>query len=87
MTNLCTNLFIEKPAFLKFLEFYLEFWEKKNWITKYHPYGWVQWYCDFYDGKRSSDDERQIDRWIKTAGPKSRWRRRLINLLREKKLM
>ena len=31
----------------------LEFWEQKKWITKYHPYGWVQWYCDFYTGKRS----------------------------------
>lgn len=22
----------------------LEFWEKNDWITKYHPYGWIQWY-------------------------------------------
>ena len=21
----------------------LEFWEEKEWITKHHPYGWVQW--------------------------------------------
>ena len=21
-----------------------------------HPYGWVQWYCDYYSGKRSADD-------------------------------
>jgi hypothetical protein len=57
----------------------LEFWESKDWISKYHPYGWVQWYCDFYHGKRSPDDERQINRWKKTAGPKSRFRRALIN--------
>ena len=57
----------------------LEFWEDKNWISKHHPYGWVQWYCDFYSGKRSPDDDRQIDRWVKTAGPKSRFRRALIN--------
>ena len=63
----------------------LEFWESKNWITKHHPYGWVQWYCDFYSGKRCPDDERQIDRWIKTAGPKSRFRRALINLIKNKK--
>ena len=63
----------------------LEFWEKKNWITKYHPYGWVQWYCDFYNGKRSKDDDRQIYRWIRTAGPKSRFRRALINLILKKK--
>ena len=41
----------------------LEFWEMKNWINKQNPYGWVHWYCDFYMGKRSPDDERQIKRW------------------------
>lgn len=59
----------------------LEFWEEKEWIKKYHPYGWVQWYCDFYNGKRSEDDKRQIQRWIRTAGPDSRFRRVLINLI------
>ena len=63
----------------------LEFWEDKNWISKHHPYGWVQWYCDFYSGKRSPDDDRQIDRWVKTAGPKSRFRRALINEIHRKK--
>jgi hypothetical protein len=63
----------------------LDFWEEKNWITKYHPYGWVQWYCDFFTGKRSPDDERQIKRWIRTAGPKSRFRRMLINLIKKHK--
>ena len=62
----------------------LEFWEEKNWITNYHPYGWVQWYCDFFMGKRSPDDERQIQRWVKTAGPKSRFRKMLINLIHKK---
>ena len=61
----------------------LEFWESKGWITKYHPYGWVQWYCDFYTGKRGPDDERQINRWIRTAGPNSRFRMRLINLIKK----
>lgn len=63
----------------------LEFWEDKNWITKYHPYGWVQWYCDFYQGKRCPDDERQIDRWKKTAGPNSRFRKWLVKIIVEKK--
>ena len=62
----------------------LEFWEEKDWITKHHPYGWVQWYCDFYKGKRGPDDERQVDRWTKTAGPRSRFRRMLINMIHEK---
>lgn len=63
----------------------LEFWEEKEWITKHHPYGWVQWYCDFCTGKRSSDDERQIKRWIQTAGPNSRFRKALINMIKRKK--
>ena len=63
----------------------LEFWEEKDWISKHHPYGWVQWYCDFYSGKRGKDDIRQISRWIKTAGPQSRFRKRLINMIKNKK--
>ena len=63
----------------------LDLWESKGWISKLHPYGWVQWYCDFYNGKRCSDDERQIKRWIKTAGPKSRFRRALINRIKKNK--
>jgi len=61
----------------------LEYWEGANWITKNNPYGWVQWYCDFCMGKRGSDDDRQINRWVQTAGPNSRFRKRLINLINE----
>ena len=43
----------------------LEFWQEKKWITKNHPYGWIQWYCDFYNGKRRIDDQWQISRWIR----------------------
>ena len=46
----------------------LEYWQDKNWISETHPYGWMQWYCDFYNGERSEDDERQIKRWKNTAG-------------------
>jgi hypothetical protein len=63
----------------------LEYWEDKNWITKLHPYGWVQWYCDFFNGERTSDDERQIKRWVRTAGPNSRFRKRLINMIHDNK--
>ena len=63
----------------------LEFWEEKTWISKHHPYGWIQWYCDFYLGKRSPDDIRQVNRWIRTAGPNSRFRKRLINLINKNK--
>lgn len=61
----------------------LEDWESKGWIVEQDPYGWVQWYCRFYAGRRSIDDARQIDRWNKYTGPKSgRWRKNLINKLK-----
>ena len=43
----------------------LEEWEDKGWITKHDPYGWFEWYCNFFNGRRIKDeDERQIKRWI-----------------------
>lgn len=62
----------------------LEFWEKKKWINKSHPYGWVQWYCGFYCGYRSSDDIRQINRWKNLAGSKGRFRKWLITQIEKK---
>jgi hypothetical protein len=63
----------------------LQFWESKEWIKKSHPYGWVQWYCDFYNGERCDDDERQIKRWAKLAGPNGRFRLWLITLIKKSK--
>lgn len=63
----------------------LEFWEGKNWITKYNPYGWVHWYCDFYRGRRCPDDERQISRWLGLAGPRGRFMRFLVTQILKKK--
>lgn len=64
----------------------LEEWQKNGWITKHDPYGWVQWYCNFWAGRRiPEEDRRQIDRWLRTAGPNSRFYKRLQNLLRENK--
>ena len=57
----------------------LEEWEKNNWIVEEDPYGWFQWYCRFYNGRRIDDDERQIKRWLNIAGPNGRFRRRLMN--------
>ena len=62
----------------------LEFWESKDWITKYHPYGWVQWYCDFFMGKRSPDDKRQISRWLGVAGQKGRFSKWLVTQIKKK---
>eukprot|EP00299_Pterocystis_sp_00344_P014971 c7457_g1_i2.p2 GENE.c7457_g1_i2~~c7457_g1_i2.p2 ORF type:complete len:123 (-),score=27.78 c7457_g1_i2:68-436(-) len=36
-------------------------------------------YCRFYQGRRSSDDTRQIERWLSGHGPKGRFRLQLIN--------
>ena len=63
----------------------LRFWESKGWIKKPHPYGWVHWYCDFFMGKRSEDDERQIKRWLGLASEKGRFRRWLVTQILKKK--
>lgn len=68
----------------------LEEWEKPRrtgrWIHPQDPYGWVQWYCRFYLGRRTDDDERQITRWEKFASPeKGRFTKRLINMVSNNK--
>ena len=62
----------------------LEYWESKGWISAQDPYGWVQWYCEFYRGRRSPDDERQIDRWLKFAGPRGRFLRRIVGMIKRR---
>merc|ERR1719506_1805871 len=57
----------------------LGMWESSGWISDADPYGWFQWYCRFYRGRRCSDDARQISRWLKSAGPKGRFRSQLCN--------
>lgn len=57
----------------------LEEWENSGWMRAQDPYGWFQWYCRFYQGRRTDDDERQIGRWKNCAGPKGRWKNNLIS--------
>jgi hypothetical protein len=58
-------------------------WENSGWIDKQDPYGWVEWYCNFYAGRRTSDDERQIKRWLSFCGSKGRFKQRLINMIKK----
>merc|ERR1712226_54689 len=57
----------------------LDMWESSGWIKPCDPYGWFQWYCRFYQGRRCEDDERQVGRWLKCAGPRGRWKNNLIS--------
>lgn len=56
----------------------LDMWEGSGWISDLDPYGWFQWYCRFYLGRRSTDDERQIARGLGVFGAKGRFRNNLI---------
>jgi len=56
----------------------LNMWESSGWIKKQDPYGWYHWYCRFYLGRRTEDDERQMKRWANCTGAKGRWKNNLI---------
>lgn len=63
----------------------LEQWESKEWIRYHDPYGWFEWYCNFFKGRRiAEEDQRQIQRWLKFAGPKGRFSQRLRNMVKKK---
>ena len=43
----------------------LRFLENKGWINPIDPYGWFQCCFRYWLGRRSLDDERQMNRWKK----------------------
>ena len=59
----------------------LRFWEDKCWINEIDPYGWFQWHCRYWLGRKSSDDERQIKRW---EGIVSRFKGVLVRMIEDR---
>jgi hypothetical protein len=63
----------------------LDMWESSGWVNPIDPYGWFQWYCHFFQGRRTSDDARQIDRWTKFTDPNGRFVKPLLKKCRAAK--
>lgn len=42
-----------------------QWWLDRNLIHPQDPLGWFQWYLHFYNGRRTADDYRQVQRQIK----------------------
>ena len=55
------------------------FWENKGWVIEIDPFGWFQWYFRNWLGRKSSDYERQINRWKRIVG---RFRGKLIKMIK-----
>ena len=57
----------------------LRFWGNKGWINEINPYGWFQWFRCWL-GRRSEDDERQINRWKRIV---NRSRGKLVKMIKD----
>ena len=58
----------------------LRFWENNGWINPIDSYGWFQWYFRYWLDRRSSDDERQINRWKRIV---SKFKGKLVQIIKE----
>ena len=58
----------------------LGFWENKGCINEIDPYGLFRWYFRYWLGRRSQDDERQINKWKKII---SRFRGILAKVIKD----
>jgi len=62
-----------------------EYWRDMKWMHKDDPYGWFEWYCKYYIGRRHPDDDRQIRRWQEFCGNNGRWRRNIYTKIHNTK--
>ena len=58
----------------------LRFWKSNGLINSIDPYGWFQWYLRYWLDRKSSDDERQINRWKRVL---SRLKSKLAKLVKD----
>ena len=58
----------------------LRFWENNGWVNSIDPYGCFQWYFRYWLGRRSLEDERQINRWKEIV---SRFKRKLVKMIKD----
>lgn len=59
------------------------YWLEMGWMHEDDPYGWFEWYCKYFAGRRHLDDERQIRRWEEFCGVNGRWRKRIYRMIYE----
>ena len=62
-----------------------DYWVEMKWMQKDDPYGWFEWYIKYYNGRRHSDDDRQIRRWQDFCGRNGRWRKAIYKRIHESK--